>query len=81
MAHGNDTDAARSPQYESRTFDPRGAFSWTLRAGEIARLKARSRAHYDTPTFDPRGAFSWTLRSGEIAARARRSRTQLPLGA
>ncbi len=37
---GNDTNALR-PKYETRTFNPRSAFSWTLRAGEIARLEAR----------------------------------------
>jgi hypothetical protein len=41
MAHGNDMDTAQSPRYETRTFDPRSAFSWTLRGGEIARLAAQ----------------------------------------
>ena len=43
MAHvnGNNTQAAKPPRYETPTFDPRSAFSWTLRAGEIARLEAR----------------------------------------
>lgn len=27
--------------YETPTFDPRGAFAWTLRAGEIARRAVR----------------------------------------
>jgi hypothetical protein len=39
--NGNDTDTVQSPRYETPTFDPRSAFSWTLRAGEIARLEAR----------------------------------------
>ena len=39
--NGNDTDTVQSPRYVTPTFDPRSAFSWTLRAGEIARLKAR----------------------------------------
>jgi hypothetical protein len=41
MAHGDDMDTAQSPRYETRTFDPRGAFSWTLRGGERARLEAQ----------------------------------------
>jgi hypothetical protein len=43
MAHvnGNDTQAAQPLRYETPTFDPRCAFSWTLRAGEIARLGGR----------------------------------------
>lgn len=41
MANGNDMNAAQSPRYETPTFDPRGVFSWTLRAGEIARLEAQ----------------------------------------
>jgi hypothetical protein len=40
MAHSdNDTDAKLT--YETPTFDPRSAFSWTLRAGEIAAAEAR----------------------------------------
>lgn len=43
MAHvnGNGTQAAQPLCYETPTFDPRCAFSWTLRAGEIARLEGR----------------------------------------
>jgi hypothetical protein len=41
MTEGNDIDTPRTPRYETPTFDPRGAFSWTLRAGEIARLEAQ----------------------------------------
>ena len=43
MAHvsSNDMDTAQSPRFETPTFDPRSAFSWTLRAGEIARLDAQ----------------------------------------
>ena len=41
MAHGDHMDTAQSPRYETRTFDPRGAFSWTLRGGERARLEAQ----------------------------------------
>lgn len=43
MAHvnRNDTQAAQPLRYETPTFDPRCAFSWTLRAGEIARLEGR----------------------------------------
>ncbi len=37
----NDMDTTQAPCYETPTFDPRGAFSWTLRAGEIARMEAR----------------------------------------
>lgn len=37
---GNETPQAET-RYETPTFDPRGAFSWTLRAGERARLEAR----------------------------------------
>lgn len=45
MAHvsSNDMDTAQSPRFETPTFDPRSAFSWTLRAGEIARLDAQQR--------------------------------------
>ena len=39
--HGNDGSAAESPRCEAPTFDPRSAFSWTLRAGEIAAIEAR----------------------------------------
>ena len=39
----NETSMAQSPRYETPTFDPRSAFSWTLRAGEIARLEPRRR--------------------------------------
>ena len=71
---------SQSPHYETHTFDPRCAFSWTLRGGEMARVEAQQQrsthfarsARYETRTFDPRGAFSWTLRSGEIAGRERR---------
>jgi hypothetical protein len=41
MANGNDMNTAQC--YETPTFDPRGVFSWTLRAGEIARLEAQRR--------------------------------------
>ena len=41
MARGNDMDTAQAPRCETQTFDPRGAFSWTLRSGEIARLEAQ----------------------------------------
>ena len=39
----DDIDTVQAPSYETPTFDPRGAFSWTLRAGEIARLEAQRR--------------------------------------
>jgi hypothetical protein len=71
--NGNEGDTVRSPRFETPTFDPRGAFAWTLRGGEIARQEARREAarrrapRYETATFDPRGAFAWTLRSGEVA--------------
>ena len=42
MAHlsSSDMDTTQAPCDETPTFDPRGAFSWTLRAGEIARMEA-----------------------------------------
>jgi hypothetical protein len=84
MANGNDMATAQSSRYETPTFDPRGAFSWTQRGGEMARLEAQRQrdrettvaqsARYETPKGDPRSAFSWTLRSGEIAGRERQQR-------
>ena len=41
QVNGNEMDLARSARYETPTFDPRGAFSWTLRSGEIARQEAQ----------------------------------------
>jgi hypothetical protein len=38
-AQSKETDMATS--YETPAFDPRGAFSWTLRGGEIALLERR----------------------------------------
>jgi hypothetical protein len=38
-------DSAQSPRYETQTFDPRGAFSWTLRSGEIAGRERQQRRH------------------------------------
>ena len=38
-----DMDATPSQRYETPTFDPRSAFAWTLRSGEIARLERRQR--------------------------------------
>jgi len=54
MAHGNDTDTAQSVRYETPTFDPRGAFSWTLRGGERARLEAQKQrnGHQDRKTLE-----------------------------
>ena len=43
QVNGNDMDTAHSPRYETPTFDPRGAFAWTLRSGEIARLERQQR--------------------------------------
>lgn len=43
MTKVNATDRARSTHYETPTFDPRSAFSWSLRAGEIARLEIQER--------------------------------------
>ena len=45
MTHisGNHIDTAQSPRFEAPTFDPRGAFSWTLRAGEVARVERQQR--------------------------------------
>lgn len=38
-----DTDIGQEARYETPTFDPRGAFAWTLRSGEAARLQRRRR--------------------------------------
>lgn len=38
MAQVDDMDATQETQYETPTFDPRGAFARTLRGGEMARL-------------------------------------------
>jgi hypothetical protein len=71
---------AEMPAPQTPTFDTRSAFSWTLRAGEAARLERRRRrdleaaARCGTPTFDTRAAFSWTLRAGEVARVERRRR-------
>lgn len=35
--NGNRQDVSPARRYETPTFDPRGAFAWTLRSGEIAR--------------------------------------------
>ena len=43
QVNGNDMDTAHSPRYETPTFDPRGAFAWTLRSGEIARRERLQR--------------------------------------
>ena len=39
QVNGNDKDTAKEPRYETPTFDPRGAFAWTQRSGEIARRR------------------------------------------
>jgi hypothetical protein len=36
-------NSGNKPQYETPTFDPRGAFAWTLRSGEITRLQRLQR--------------------------------------
>ena len=38
MTQLNGMDTAHETQYETPTFDPRGAFARTLRGGEMARL-------------------------------------------
>ena len=38
MAQVDDMDATQETQYETPTFDPRGAFARTLRGGETAAL-------------------------------------------
>jgi hypothetical protein len=43
QVNGNGTNQAET-RYETPTFDPGSAFSWTLRAGEMARLEARRTA-------------------------------------
>ncbi len=40
---GNEQNTSRVRRYETPTFDPRSAFAWTLRSGEIARLARRRR--------------------------------------
>ncbi len=45
QVNGNDMDTGHSLRYETPTFDPRGAFAWTLRGGEIARLECGQRRH------------------------------------
>ena len=39
QVNSSNADPANSPRYETPTFDPRSAFAWTLRSGEIARLE------------------------------------------
>ncbi len=36
--NGSATSTSRPRCYETPTFDPRGAFAWTQRSGEIARV-------------------------------------------
>jgi hypothetical protein len=43
--NGREMNMARTARYETPTFDPRGAFSWTLRAGEIAGRERQQRRH------------------------------------
>ena len=38
-----DTNMAQETRYETPTFDPRGAFAWTLRGGEMARSEHPAR--------------------------------------
>jgi hypothetical protein len=41
MTQLSDIDTAPEARYETPTFDPRGAFAWTLRSGEIALRQHR----------------------------------------
>lgn len=41
--NGTGTSTSRLRRYETPTFDPRSAFAWTLRSGELARLERRQR--------------------------------------
>lgn len=41
MTQLNDIDTGHEARYETPTFDPRGAFAWTLRSGEIALRQHR----------------------------------------
>jgi hypothetical protein len=51
MAQINDIDTGHEARYETPTFDPRGAFAWTLRSGEIA-LRQRRREQGRLPHRD-----------------------------
>ena len=58
MTQVNETDMnTAQPRYETSTFDPRGAFAWTLRSGEIARLE-RQRRLFDPKQLDVLGGVS-----------------------
>ena len=41
MAQISDIDTGHEARYETPAFDPRCAFAWTLRSGEIARRQRR----------------------------------------
>jgi hypothetical protein len=41
MAPIDDIDTGQETRYETPSFDPRGAFAWTLRSGEIALRQCR----------------------------------------
>lgn len=43
VTHEVAKNTSRAQRYETPTFDPRGAFAWTLRSGEIARLEREQR--------------------------------------
>ena len=51
QVHGNDRDTTRTRSDEiPPSFDPRGAFAWTLRSAEIARREREEAC---------RGASAW----------------------
>jgi hypothetical protein len=41
--NGTNLEITNEPRYETPTFDPRGAFAWTQRSGEIARRQRLQR--------------------------------------
>ena len=50
QVNSSNVDTANSRRYETPTFDPRSAFAWTLRSGEIARLERRRQNRLADPT-------------------------------
>lgn len=46
---GNDVTAAEAACYDAPAFDPRAAFSWTLRSAELARTRRERRNRLPDP--------------------------------
>jgi hypothetical protein len=58
MTPFTDTNMVQESRYETPTFDPRGAFAWTLRGGEMARSEHPARLKVVAASSEPGGTGS-----------------------